>query len=281
MTREVREPTDANPDSPAVRWRELAALERWLDRPMLFLAIAWLALVAVELTRGLNPVLEAVGVVIWVVFIADFSLRMLLAPDRSEYLRRNWLTAVSLVVPALRVFRIFRALRVLRAARAVRGAKLIRVVSAVNRGMGRLGASMHRKGFGYVVALTLLVTVLGAAGMYAFERDVAPGGGIDDYPSALWWTAMIITTMGSSYWPVTPEGRILCVMLSLYALGILGYLAAALAAYFVGRDDDADAGVGSGDIGRLTGEMAALREEIRILRLIVSDVPPASTDRVV
>ncbi len=35
--------------------------------------------------------------------------------------------------------------------------------------MRALGASMGRRGFGYVVALTMIVTLAGAAGMYAFE----------------------------------------------------------------------------------------------------------------
>jgi voltage-gated potassium channel len=254
-------------ETPSVRWTELARLERWLDKPMLALAVVWLGLLVIELTRGLSPFLEGVGVAVWVIFILDFALRLAIAPDRAAYLRNNWLTAISLIVPALRVARVFRALRVLRAARAARGFRLVRVVGAVNRGMNRLGDSMHRKGFGYVVALTLLVTVLGAAGMYAFERDVSAPGGITDYLSALWWTTMIITTMGSGYWPVTPEGRILCVLLSLYALGMLGYLAAALAAYFVGRDEET-AGVSrvSPELEALATEIAALRAEIRELR---------------
>lgn len=259
---------DLDEETPTARWRELARLERWLDKPMLALAVAWLALLVVELTRGLSPFFEGVGVGIWIAFIGDFALRMVIAPDRADYLRRNWLTAISLLVPPLRIFRVFRALRILRAARAARGARLLRVVAAVNRGMGRLGESMHRKGFGYVAALTLLVTVIGAAGMYAFERGSGVPGGITDYPSALWWTAMIITTMGSGYWPVTPEGRILCVLLSLYALGILGYLAAALAAYFVGRDEEelSRQGGESARIERLLAEVADLRSEVRELR---------------
>ncbi|MGK2935758.1 MAG: ion transporter [Gemmatimonadaceae bacterium] len=254
-------------EAPATRWRELARLERWLDKPMLALAIVWLVLVVFELTTGLSPFMAAVGVTIWIAFIGDFVLRLVIAPDRASYLRANWLTAISLVVPVLRIFRTFRALRVLRAARSARGFSLVRVVGAANRGMNRLGDSMHRKGFGYVVALTLLVTVLGAAGMYAFERGHGGPAGITDFPSALWWTTMIITTMGSGYWPVTPEGRILCVLLSLYALGILGYLAAALAAYFVGRDEELTGQHRkSAQLDRLIAEVADLRAEVRELR---------------
>ena len=144
------------------------------------------------------------------------------------------MTALSLLVPALRAVRIVRGLRVLRLARATRGLRLLRVVSSLNRGMSALGDSLSRRGFAYVVALTLLVTVAGAAGMYAFESP--PTGGLTSYGEALWWTAMIMTTMGSAYWPQTVEGRVLCVFLSLYAFGVFGYVTATLATFFVGRD---------------------------------------------
>ena len=58
---------------------------------------------------------------------------------------------------------------------------------------------------------SLLVNVAGAAGMYAFERGV-PGSEVGTFGSALWWTAMTLTTMGSDYFPKTAEGRLLCLL---------------------------------------------------------------------
>ncbi len=69
--------------------------------------------------------------------------------------------------------------------------------------MGPLRRRMSRRSLGYVLALTMLVTLAGAAGMLAFEREAPGGGSIRDYGTALWWTAMIMTTMGSDYWPRT------------------------------------------------------------------------------
>ncbi len=167
------------------RGRLLRRLERWLDAPMVVLGLVWLVLLVLELTRGLSPFLQAVGTAIWILFILDFALGLSLAPGKLAYLKRNWLIALSLLVPALRVFRIVRALRVLRAARAARGLRLVRVVTSLNRGMRALGATMGRRGFGYVVALTMIVTVGGAAGMYAFESKLSGGGGLDSYGAAL------------------------------------------------------------------------------------------------
>lgn len=242
--------------------REVLARERgellervsaWLETPMLVLALVWLALLVWELVWGITRVLEVLGLAIWAIFIVAFVVEFALAPRKRDYLQRNWLTAISLVLPALRVFRFLRVLR------AARGIRLVRVVGSLNRGMRSLGRSFGRRGFGYVVALTILVTVAGAAGMYAFERGVTPE--LRTYGDALWWTAMIMTTMGSAAWPATPEGRVLCVMLALYAFAIFGYVTATLATYFVGRDaEDAESELASArSIAELKAEIAALR----------------------
>lgn len=148
----------------------LAQLEDWLEMPMVVLAFVWLVLLVLELTRGLHPALAAMSIAIWGAFIVDFTLKLMLAPHKLRYLARNWLTALALFVPALRMFRIFRAIRVLRAARTVRGIRLVRIVASINRGMGVLGRTLRRRGFGYAVALTLIVTFTGAAGMCSKTR---------------------------------------------------------------------------------------------------------------
>src|SRR5688500_1225057 len=261
----------ANPEHPdeagderSERIVALAGLESWLERPMQVLGFAWLALLVLELTRGLSPLLTTATTVIWVIFILEFLLRLTLAPSKGLFLRYNWLSALSLIVPALRVLRFARAARVLRMSSATRGIRLVKVVGSLNRGMRTLGRTMSRRGIGYVVALTALVTLAGAAGMYAFERDVTNAAGIHDYASALWWTSMLMTTMGSSYWPVTVEGRVLCLLLSLYAFGVFGYMTAALASFFIGRDaerDDAEI-AGRGAIEALRADIAALRASL-------------------
>lgn len=276
----MTEPRGASPaaqDAPdrGERLAALAGLESWLERPMQALGFVWLALLVLELTRGLSPALTTVTSVIWVIFIFDFALRLTLAPDRRLYLRRNWLAVLSLVVPALRVLRFARAARVLRLAPATRGVRLVRVVGSLNRGMRSLGRAMGRRGLGYVVVLTVLVTIGGASGMYALERELPNGAGFPNFTTALWWTAMIMTTMGSEYWPRTGEGRVLCLLLALYAFGVFGYVTASLASFFVGRDaEDDDAEIA----GRASIE--ALRADIAALHAAMAERPaPNGTGR--
>lgn len=245
------------------RYELLRRVEEFLEAPMLVLAFVWLALLVVELIWGESLLFESVGTIIWIIFVLDFAMEFALAPGKIAYLKSNWLTALALVVPALRLFRVFRVFRLLRLARVGRSFRLLRVVSSLNRGMRALGASLSRRGFGYVIALTMLVTFTGAAGMYAFESG-SPGG-MKSYGEALWWTAMVLTTMGSQYWPETAEGRVLCVFLALYGFAVFGYVTATLATFFIGRDADNDEAelAGGRQLAALREEVIALREELR------------------
>ena len=218
------------------RWKLTAQLVRGLDRPMLLLSGVWLVLLVIEFTRGLSSWLQTVNDVIWLAFVLQFAVEFAIAPNRSVYLRKRWVTALSLALPALRLLRLARIARITRLARPARGLRLARLLGALNRGMRSVSRGFKRRGLGYLTLLTLVVAITGAAGMYSFEMDAPRGTGFEDYSTALWWTAMLLTTMGSEYWPQTPEGRILCLLLALYAFGVFGYVTAAIAAYFVGKD---------------------------------------------
>lgn len=246
----------------------LQQLEDWLEMPMLVLGFVWLALFVIELIWGLSPLLEAIGTVIWVIFILDFTIKFTIAPRKLLYLKSNWLSAIALLLPALRIFRFARFIRVLGTVRATRGIQLLRVITRTNRGMRALGASLGRRGFGYVVAVTLVTTLVGAAGMYAFEKDTPNGEGLNDYGTALWWTAMLMTTMGSEYFPQTAEGRVLCFLLAVYAFAVFGYVTAAIATFFVGRDAEDNEGeiASEKSINALHEEIKALRAEIQASR---------------
>lgn len=274
-TRADREKSSGQAATRRERWELLRKLETLVDWPMVALSFVWLALVVVDFTTGLNQTLQLVSYGIWALFALHFVLGLIVAPDRGLYVRQNWLTALALLLPAFRVLRLVRALRVLRAAQAARSVTLLRLVTSLNRGMGAVSLAMGSRGVGYVAALTLLVTVAGAAGMAQFEspaslRDAGfvgagQAGGLPDYWEALWWTAMMMTTMGSDYWPKTLEGRLVTLFLSVYAFAVFGYITATIASLFLDRKTPALTDretAAAGDMGALTREVAALRAEV-------------------
>lgn len=244
------------------RWSALKQLDDWLQTPMLLLSLAWLIIIVLELVYGGTRLLATLGIAIWILFLGEFAVRFAVAPDKPSFLRRNWLTLLALAVPALRLFR---ALTFLRAARGIRGIRLIRIIGTANRSMNALRDTLRRRQFGYVAVLTLLVLALGAAGMLSFEPAHEVDGGFTSYGDALWWTGMLLASIGSDFWPVTVEGRVLSAILAVYGLAVFGYITATFASFFIGRDAAEPAAGLAG-----SAEIVALQREVKALRLALS-----------
>lgn len=244
------------------RKKLLHSVERILEPPMVFLGFVWLVILVVELIWGISKMLEYVSLSIWGLFILDFILKFFLAPNKIGYLKKSWLTAISLVIPALRIFRLAGAIRLLR---GLRGIRFIRVVSSLNRSMKSLGKTMSRRGFGYVTLLTILIIFGGAAGMFSLERG---NPDFESYSSSLWWTAMRVITAGSASWPITPEGRTLGFLIAVYGYAIFGYVTATIATFFIGRDaEENDTPVaGAKDVAALRTTIYALTKKIEELK---------------
>jgi voltage-gated potassium channel len=255
----------------------LRRVSRALDWPMTLLSFVWLGLMIVEFTWELAPVLEALSYGIWIAFVLHFGLEFWIAPDKWKYLRNNWLTALALVLPALRGLRLFRMAAFWRAARVGRGLRLVRWITSLNRGMKATQKAAHQRGLRYVFALTLLVVFAGAAGIYRFENpralaeesqaagstEPALDSGIHSYGEALWWTAMMVTTMGSDYFPKSTEGRIIALLLATYAFAIFGYITATVATMIVRVDQPA------ANETEVAAELSLLRREIAEMRMLL------------
>lgn len=238
----------------------LERLSGWLDAPLTVLALVSLALLILELSGVLSPAwaerVELVQTAIWVLFAVVFAFELLLAPDKLVYLKRHWITAIAVLLPA------FRSVRVLRVARALRGLRLVRIVTALNRGTRALGQIAQKGEFGYVLLLTVVVTLTAAAGAYYFERG-APGATITSFGEALWWAAAIVTTINSPLSVNTLEGRVVGVLLRIFGVAVSGYLTATIAVYLLGGSVSLQrAGSDNSELQQLRLEVARLRETL-------------------
>jgi hypothetical protein len=92
-----------------------------------------------------------------------------------------------------------------------------------------------RSRLAFLLASTLALDALATVLMYLFEHD-ARGSGFDDLGGALFWVSAQLTTVSSQMPnPVTTPGRVLDILLEVWAISVVATLAGSLAAFFHAR----------------------------------------------
>jgi hypothetical protein len=87
----------------------------------------------------------------------------------------------------------------------------------------------------FLAAATLVLDAVATLVMYLLEHD-DPHSGFDDVGGALFWVSTQLTTVSSQLPnPVTTPGRILGVLLQVWAISVVATLAGSLAAFFRAR----------------------------------------------
>ena len=115
------------------KYRILHKLEEELEIPMFLLAIAWLYLFILELAKGLTAFQDILIYIIWGLFVFEFLLKLFLSQRKVSYIKRNLITVIALIVPALRVFRLLNALRILQSTRFISSTRIIRALTSGKR----------------------------------------------------------------------------------------------------------------------------------------------------
>lgn len=205
-----------------------------LDVPFTAAGVIFLLLVLAETVSdpsgAVGTVFEVTSWLLWLLFVGEFVLRLVIAPSATRYLRRNWWQVAFLAVPALRFLR---ALRVLRAARVGR------VLSSAVRSSRTAGRKLSNRlaSLGVVTAVVVL-----AGSQLLFEL-----GDGRTYGEALHATALA-TVAGE---PIGVDGAVLQVLelvLVAYSVVVFAALAGTVGAFLLERSGDDLRRVGSGPV---------------------------------
>jgi voltage-gated potassium channel len=218
------------------KYPKLLSFEKKLELPMLILSFVWLCILISELANFKVPLLSYIGTGIWILFIFYFAICLAIVDTRIAFLKKNWLFILAILVSTLRFFPFLHPFPLIRVLTATFGMQVIWIIASADQGMRFLHRSLGRRGAGYALALTFVVLFIGAAGMLHFETNKYNPQFIQTYPKALWWTAMQMTNIGSSYSITTTGGRLVCLVISLYSAVMFGYLTALLATFLIDRE---------------------------------------------
>ena len=206
-----------------------------LDVPFTAAGVIFLLLVLAETVSdpagAVGTVFEISSWVLWLLFVGEFVLRLVIAPSTTRYLRRNWWQIVFLAVPALRFLR---ALRVLRAARVGR------VLSSAIRSSRTAGRKLSNR-LASLGVVTAVVVLAGSQLLFEFGDDRT-------YGEALHATALA-TVAGE---PIGVDGaglQVLELVLVAYSVVVFAALAGTVGAFLLERSGDDLRRAGSGSTG--------------------------------
>ena len=195
-----------------------------------------------------------IGLVIWAAFAVDLVITFVLDPNKRTFLKRQWLSVITVVLP------MFRALRILR---IFSGGAWVS-----NKGNGIL----TRSAVTAAVGGTVLIVFIGSLMVLNAERG-AKGATITSFGESVWWSMETITTVGyGDAYPVTVPGRFFAVGIMLLGISVLGVVTASVSAALVKRtnagatQDQQQQALGElqtliATVARLESQVAALTAE--------------------
>ncbi|MEO0049010.1 MAG: hypothetical protein RL556_342 [Actinomycetota bacterium] len=210
--------SDETPDERVMRREiKIAIWERRTAAPLAALALLFMGLWAYQVLGNLSVVqwdiVEAASITIWVIFLIDFSYRLVYHYDKKQFLRSNVIEILALLLPAFRFLRMFRVITAL--------GFLARVMQ---NQQGRIAI--------YLSVMMPMLLIGGAIGVLEAEHGAA-GANILTFRDAIWWAGVTLFTVGfGDNYPVTDEGRIIAFVLMLSGWALLSVMTAAFASYF-------------------------------------------------
>ncbi len=229
---------------------------------MLVLCLYALGVLAAQTVMHLDPrtsaILNQADYVVCVLFMADFVISLVRAPDRWQYLRTwGWIDFLS-SIPTISPARWGRAARVMRVFRVLRGLRATKILTSL---------VLRRRAENTVLAaslVALLLVVFCSIAVLHFED--APDANIKTAEDAVWWALATITTAGyGDRYPITAEGRFIATILMCAGVGLFGTFSGFLAAWFMGTDTR----------GQET-ELAAMRAEMTAMRRTLEGIEKGS-----
>lgn len=225
-------------------------LEQWESRSewvLAAVAVAFLVVYSIQVlsspVRAVNSLLNSVMTLLYLAFVVEYVVRLVLAPQRRRWFFRHLFDLAIVALPVLRPLRLLRLLVLIKVMQRAGGDAI--------RGRVAVYAASSAVLFVYVASLAMLQA----------ERS-APDSTITSFGDAIWWAVTTVTTVGyGDTYPVTVTGRVIAGLLMIGGISLIGVITATVASWIVERVSEGD----SANRAATAAQMEELRDQIHQL----------------
>ncbi len=246
-------------ETPRQRLRRLARLDRHLD--VLVFVAALLSIPVAAQPGDLSGTMLVVDIVAWLIFVFEAVVKAR-AHGRREYLADRWNWADLAIIVLSAPYHLATGIAIIaRLGSLARLARLVRIALIMAKVLRQGRTLLSRRNVPAAAGLVALACFSLAAFVFIAERN-SDGSGFATYWDGLWWSFVTLTTVGyGDLSPTTTGGRIAAVFLMIVGIAFLGTIAATLASYFVGVEEEQP----DSELSQLRTEVAELRRSIDAL----------------
>src|SRR5690242_20249076 len=184
---------------------------------------------------------------LWVILLVEYLVRLVITPDRRSYLKRRWAEPATVVAPPLQGWHFV---------------GIEKMCLLLHEGALRVESVLKHHSLFRVLIAAGATLMLGAWLVLLFEEN-AKGSNIPNYPDALWWAMVTVTTVGyGDRFPVTSGGRDVAIVLMLVGIGLIGVLTATVASVFIKEHTDANRQVYQKDHADLGQRLSVISDRL-------------------
>lgn len=198
---------------------------------IILLSIIVICIIIIQTISDLSSeeamLLNNIDKAIWIIFIADYILRLLISSDKKNFILVNIIDLIAI----LPFDSIFKALRITRIMRLMKLLRAIRIFILLFKIHNQFSKFVKTNSFHNVLKMTILTVFLGALGFYFTEGR--------SFADSLWWSFVTATTVGyGDISPTTIPGRATASILMITGIGFIGMLTSTISAYFINKKNE-------------------------------------------
>lgn len=196
------------------------------------LAIISVVFAIIDINSGLSSWQQYIDLSIWIIFVIDYIVRMILCDDKKIFIKNNVLDLIA-IIPFNSALRILRSFKFLRLLKAVKLMKIARFVAVLGRIYKKVKSFLNINGFKFVLLASVILILIGGIAISIIENK--------SFSDGVWWAFVTTTTVGyGDISPSTGLGRGIACILMITGIGLIGSLTSTITSYFMSIGSNKD-----------------------------------------